>query len=185
MESILLEEEDVVVFEEGHEANDLSCWELVNPSDADSDTESLHSLENGFVSWYSLTTTSSPPKSPKTDPETQAQNTLQDQDFVNLGNSRDDHQCDYHHYDVGPIIFSDVVDQYRGDEDEDEDDEEDDGYGLDDELVPWHVTGKLGRQRMRKLGKRVFAKMSNSKRNPYLHVKPGCVHGKHGLGIKA
>uniref|UniRef100_A0A2P2QUG7 Uncharacterized protein n=1 Tax=Rhizophora mucronata TaxID=61149 RepID=A0A2P2QUG7_RHIMU len=38
---------------------------------------------------------------------------------------------------------------------------------------------------MRKLGKRSFAKMGNSKRNPYLHVKPGCMHGKHGLGIKA
>ncbi|KAH0977269.1 hypothetical protein GBA52_026988 [Prunus armeniaca] len=75
-----------------------------------------------------------------------------------------------------------------GDEDEghgnDGDDDDDDGYGLDDELVPWSVGDKFGRQRMRKLGKRTFPKMNNSKRSPYLLVRPGCVRGKHGLGLK-
>ncbi|GMN55750.1 hypothetical protein TIFTF001_024876 [Ficus carica] len=63
-------------------------------------------------------------------------------------------------------------------------DDGDDAYGLDDELVPWSVGGKFGRQRMRKLGKRGFPKMYNSKRSPYLFMRPGVVRGKHGLGLK-
>ncbi|KAF7841023.1 protein PFC0760c [Senna tora] len=43
---------------------------------------------------------------------------------------------------------------------------------------------KFERQRMRKLGKRGFAKMQSAKRSPYLSMKPGCVHGKHGMGLK-
>ncbi|KAL5055542.1 hypothetical protein RYX36_036224 [Vicia faba] len=74
-------------------------------------------------------------------------------------------------------VNRDVVD----DEDDDLDDEDDD---LDDELVPWDIGNKLGRQRMRKLGKRVSSKMNNSKRSPYLSVSPGCVRGKHGMGLK-
>lgn len=65
--------------------------------------------------------------------------------------------------------------------------EVDDGDGdddLDDELVPRAFSGKLGRQRMRKLGTRVFAKMHTSKKSPILYMKPGCVYGKHGLGFK-
>ncbi|KAL4352554.1 hypothetical protein GQ457_06G002100 [Hibiscus cannabinus] len=60
----------------------------------------------------------------------------------------------------------------------------DDDDDLDDELIPRGLSGKVGRQRMRKVGKRGFAKMNNSKRSPFLYVKPGCVHGKHGLGLK-
>lgn len=68
-----------------------------------------------------------------------------------------------------------------GDEDRGEDDVEyDDSYDLDEELVPRSVSKKLGKQRMRKLGKRSIAKV------PYSHLKPGCVRpgGKHGLGMK-
>ena len=74
-----------------------------------------------------------------------------------------------------------VDDDVGGDNDDGEDD---DGYGLDDELVPWNVSNKFERQRMRKLGKRAFSKMHNSKKSPYLFVRPGCVRGKHGLGLK-
>ncbi|GLU02855.1 hypothetical protein SLE2022_200880 [Rubroshorea leprosula] len=74
---------------------------------------------------------------------------------------------------------------HQEEEDLDEDyDKGDEAYGLDDELVPWAVSGKFGRQRMRKSGKRACAKMHTSKRPPYLYVKPGCVRGKHGLGLK-
>ncbi|KAG6572059.1 hypothetical protein SDJN03_28787, partial [Cucurbita argyrosperma subsp. sororia] len=69
------------------------------------------------------------------------------------------------------------------DKDDDDDDDEDE-LDLDDELVPWSVSDKLGRQRMRKLGKRGFTRMYNSKRSPFLFTKPGCVRGKHGLGLK-
>ena len=75
--------------------------------------------------------------------------------------------------------------QVNHDDDESEDDDEDDGDDyLDDELVPWDIGNKLGRQRMRKLGKRVSSKMNNSKRSPILFVRPGCVRGKHGMGLK-
>jgi hypothetical protein len=181
----LFQEQDLVFYEEG---NDFSNWEFINESDAeDSDSDSLHSLENGFVSWSSS-------RSPKTRQEVVAQDTQQDQDVVFHVNSHlhedydDENRCVYR---MGPILFPAARVRYGeeiedvDDEEEDDDDEEDDGYGLNDELVPWNVSGKLGRQRMRKLGKRIFPKMSSSKRSPFLHVKPGCVHGKHGLGLKA
>ncbi|KAK7849796.1 hypothetical protein CFP56_002284 [Quercus suber] len=77
----------------------------------------------------------------------------------------------------------------RVESEEDKDERIGDGFGslgddFDDELVPWDVSGKFGRQRMRKIGKRAFPKMYNSKRSPYLFVRPGCVRGKHGMGMK-
>ncbi|KAG5247820.1 protein ecdysoneless [Salix suchowensis] len=164
----IFQEQDVVFLDE---LNDFSNWELINESDAeDSDTDSLRSLEMAFQ-------------------EIIAQDSQQDRDVVFHVNSHD-HEVDEADgcvYRGRAILFPAARVQY-GDEDADSDGEElgdDDGYGLDDELVPWNVSGKLGRQRIRKLGKRIFPKMSNSKRSPFLHVKPGCVHGKHGLGLKA
>ncbi|KAM1030610.1 hypothetical protein ACFX13_035213 [Malus domestica] len=76
-------------------------------------------------------------------------------------------------------------DEGHGEEEEEEEEEEDDdGYGLDDELVPLSVSDKLGRQRMRKLGKRMLPKMNKSKRSPYMVARAGCIRGKHGLGLK-
>ncbi|KAJ6671424.1 VID27-LIKE PROTEIN [Salix viminalis] len=181
----LFQEQDVVFYEEG---NGFSNWELINESDAeDSDSDSLHSLENGFVYWSSS-------RSRKTSQEIVAQDTQQDQDVVFHVNSHlhedydddDDNCCVYR---MMPVLFPAARVQYEDGiedvDDEEEDDDDDDGYGLNGELVPWNVSGKLGRQRMRKLGKRIFPKMSSSKRSPFLHVKPGCVNGKHGLGLKA
>jgi len=66
-----------------------------------------------------------------------------------------------------------------------ESDDGDGGYDVDDELVPWEVKDRFERQRMRKLGKRAFAKMTKSKKSAYIYTRPGCVRGKHGLGLKA
>ncbi|GFZ20524.1 hypothetical protein Acr_28g0012290 [Actinidia rufa] len=66
----------------------------------------------------------------------------------------------------------------------DDEEEEEEECDLDDELVPKSVGDRFGRQRMRKLGKRSYPKMNKSKRLPYLYIRPGCVHGKHGLGLK-
>ncbi|KAK1423906.1 hypothetical protein QVD17_19216 [Tagetes erecta] len=63
--------------------------------------------------------------------------------------------------------------------------EEEDDLDLDDELVPKWLNNKFERQRMRKLGKKVYPKMKKSKRLVNQYNKPGCVHGKHGLGMKA
>ncbi|XP_013649011.2 uncharacterized protein LOC106353736 [Brassica napus] len=78
-----------------------------------------------------------------------------------------------------------VVDGGDSDHVVDDGDSYDDSYDLDEELVPRSVCKKLGRQRMRKLGKRAIAKVLTSKTSPYSHLKPGCVRGKHGgLGLK-
>lgn len=62
--------------------------------------------------------------------------------------------------------------------------EEEVDYDLDDELVPYSVKIKLGRERMRKLGKRSCSKLVKSKRLTYNYNKAGCFRGKHGLGLK-
>ncbi|CAK7329635.1 unnamed protein product [Dovyalis caffra] len=135
----LFQEQDVVFYEEG--GNDFSNWEFINESDADSDTDSLHSLENGFVSWPV-------PRSPKTSEEIVSQDTQQDQDVVFLVNSHDheddDDDDDGCVYRVKPILFPAVRVRYGNEvEDADDEDEEEDGYGLNDELVPWNVSGKV------------------------------------------
>ncbi|KAI3753336.1 hypothetical protein L2E82_25387 [Cichorium intybus] len=79
-------------------------------------------------------------------------------------------------------------DPYKEDVDQSEEEEEydndDDDSDLDDELVPKWLNNKFERQRMRKLGKRAYPKMKKSKRVAYQYNRPGCVHGKHGLGLK-
>ncbi|MFS8012580.1 hypothetical protein Hanom_Chr14g01322551 [Helianthus anomalus] len=69
-------------------------------------------------------------------------------------------------------------------EDANESDDNADEDVLDDELVPRWLNNKFERQRMRKLGKRAYPKMKKSKRLAFMYNKPGCVHGKHGLGMK-
>ncbi|KAK1369545.1 nonsense-mediated mRNA decay protein 2-like [Heracleum sosnowskyi] len=66
----------------------------------------------------------------------------------------------------------------------DRQEEEEDDYDLDDELVPYSAKVKLGRERMRKLGKRSCSKLVKSKRLTYNYNKAGCLRGKHGLGLK-
>lgn len=66
----------------------------------------------------------------------------------------------------------------------DRQEEEEDDYDLDDELVPYSAKVKLGRERMRKLGKRSCSKLVKSKRLTYNYNKAGCFRGKHGLGLK-
>ncbi|KAL7593621.1 nucleosome assembly protein 1;2 [Lactuca sativa] len=79
-----------------------------------------------------------------------------------------------------------AYDPYEEDADESEEeiDDDDDHDDLDDELVPKYLNNKFERQRMRKLGKRAYPKMKKSKRVANQFNKPGCVRGKHGLGLK-
>ncbi|KAK9987978.1 hypothetical protein SO802_028217 [Lithocarpus litseifolius] len=163
------------------EEQGLSHWEFVNVSDADdSEKENSEKVESeedkyerigdgfgslGFEKDETMVTTSTT-------------------HHVDLD---DDHRHG-HDYDVG-LKFQGGNRSYGygygyDDEEENDDDEDDGEDDFDDELVPWDVSGKFGRQRMRKLGKRAFPKMYNSKRSPYLFVRPGCVRGKHGMGMK-
>ncbi|PON80785.1 hypothetical protein PanWU01x14_003410 [Parasponia andersonii] len=178
------EEEDFELLEmaEGEELDfdlEFSHWEFVSASDLDSE-ESKEEEQNADA------------------------DDLGDLDNENEGNGSGSssfgdrieargvhflHRVDdgYHGYGDGDGDDDDEGFDDHGDGfDEDEDDDDDEGlYGLNDELVPWSVSDKFGgRQRMRKLGKRGFTKMFNSKRSPYLFVRPGVVRGKHGLGLK-
>lgn len=183
MASLVLD--DGFLLEEREEEFDLSYWEFINNSDADysDDSLSVDSLSDGIASSLS---------SIRQD-ETQITHD-EDIDDPRSCHGDDDLNDGYRPYDEGRRCLvgyqysrRDYAGNRYGEEEDDEDEDENeefDGYDLDDELVPRSLSGKLGRQRMRKLGKRAFSKMNTSKRSPYLYVKPGCVHGKHGLGMK-
>ncbi|XP_027355919.1 histone chaperone RTT106-like [Abrus precatorius] len=149
----------------------LFQWELVDVVEAEEEDEQEERRDDGFDSWGS---------SPNDAPIEGIRHLLLHRD---VGVEDQDHHPRYHREDVDDGDADGYGDD-DGDGDGDDEDDDDDGYGLDDELVPWNVSDKFERQRMRKLGKRAFSKMHNSKRCPYLFVRPGCVRGKHGLGLK-
>ncbi|XVF67781.1 hypothetical protein PTKIN_Ptkin10aG0149500 [Pterospermum kingtungense] len=170
--------EVVVVFptlKEDPEENDLSYWEFIN-SISDSDVDDVLSMSD--ASWHS--SLSSSPK------DSSIHDLIPDHDGDDHDHDNDHHQLDSElfHDGYGEPYTGDQEEYIGDDDDEEEEEEEDDGYDLDDELVPRALSGKFGRQRMRKLGKRAFAKMNTSKKSPFFYMKPGCVHGKHGLGLK-
>ncbi|XP_011088460.1 uncharacterized protein LOC105169683 [Sesamum indicum] len=72
------------------------------------------------------------------------------------------------------------------DDDDGGDDDVRDVYhdDVDDELVPWKLKDRFGKQRIRKMGKRGGPKPNKSKRLPYYHNRPGCLYGKHGFGVQ-
>lgn len=169
VEVLVVEDLDFVQVDE----QGLSHWEFVNASDADSEKEESENEER------------------------EVDNSVGDE-IGSLGFEPNEQIVTHHvdldddhdHQDVGVKYesghYSSGYGQQRDDEEEEEEeDDDDDGEDdLDDELVPWDVSDKFGRQRLRKLGKRAFPKMYNSKRSPYLFVRPGCVRGKHGMGLK-
>lgn len=176
MELLLIEDIDFVQVEE----QGLSHWELVNASDADSEKEQEQEQEEEEIEdsiGNEIGSLGSEISLPGYLNDAQIETPR-----VDLHDYGGDVKYDGGYYGYG---YGDGGHGEEQHEEEDEDDDNgDDGSGLDDELVPWDVSDKVGRQRMRKLGKRVFSKMNNSKRSPYLFLRPGCVRGKHGLGLK-
>ncbi|XP_038710466.1 uncharacterized protein LOC120005083 [Tripterygium wilfordii] len=153
------------LFVQDLEEIDLSYWEFISLADAGSDSD----LDD-VISWNSEYGVSSPRRL--------SDNENQDSDHHNSSDLDEKLDGD------GQLVPAVAVDKSIYDDEDEKIDDYDEDYGLDDELVPWQVSGKLGRERMRKIGKRVFARMTNSKRSPHSYVKPGCVYGKHGLGLK-
>ncbi|KAJ4716587.1 FK506-binding protein 3-like [Melia azedarach] len=194
-------EEFLCLSSDESEQNDLSYWEFINSSDADSDDllddgdddgiDEL-SVDSGLcVSWHSSASSSA-----ITVPQNTQFDAVLDNAGVGFVEEEDvSYMANQYHtqfdavlgdFEVGFVEEEDasyMANQYHQ-EDEYEYDHDDYDDDLDDELVPWSVSGKLGRQRMRKLGKRACAKMNYSKKSPFLYMKPGAVHGKHGLGMK-
>ncbi|KMT00380.1 hypothetical protein BVRB_9g216850 [Beta vulgaris subsp. vulgaris] len=84
----------------------------------------------------------------------------------------DSYNGGYHQHANANDDAVDAVDDDEGDVD--------DGYGMYDEMVPWD---KLMRQRIRKSGKISIGKMAKSKKSALVFTRPGCVRGKHGLGL--
>lgn len=188
---------------------DLDLWEVVNPSDGEfsDDSFSVDSLSDDDVisldddSFASPDVVSPPPEIlPEADGGELAVDlnvdVKVDGDKV-LPDEVVDNDLGWAHRRLvvirgGGTVFGATYGDYvnrRGccydDDDEDhggDDGEYDESYDLDDELVPWSACKKLGRQRMRKLGKRAIAKAS--KTSKYSHLKAGIVRGKHGLGLK-
>lgn len=182
MEIPLIEDLDFVQVEE----QGLSHWEFVNASDADSEKEERGDeidkdkedcIGNGIGS---LDSEISSPICLKNDQ-------METRDVAHHNSHHHDVDADvkyggYYGYSRGNDDGGRVQEKFDGENDDVDDGN--DGYDLDDELVSWNVSDKFGGQRMRKLGKRAFPKMHISKRSPYPFMRPGCVHGKHGLGLK-
>ncbi|CAI0377642.1 unnamed protein product [Linum tenue] len=186
--------EDAVVVDASAAAELSSYWEFINASDADSsDTESLLSDENGFVSLHDAS--ASPPSlliAAVAAPEAvEEEYTGGDDDGIG-GSGKEAvgggvivaGTGDLGRSFVERIVEGQVYDLYggrfygEGEVEDEEDEEEDDEY---DELAAWNLSGKMaGKQRMRKVGKKGCQnKISNAKRNPYSYVKRGCAYGKH------
>lgn len=163
-----------------HDAvEDLAVWELVTPSL--SDDEDIYSFDSD-------------------DP-------ISDGDDAIGGEREEDHKVEEDPRDIShlddvismqslsvspqPVVcfpVEDVVGLHVYDDDEEEEEDggmdDDDDDDVDDELIPWKLKDRFGKQRIRKMGKRGGPKVSKSKRLPHYHNRPGCLYGKHGLGVQ-
>ncbi|CAK9140081.1 unnamed protein product [Ilex paraguariensis] len=140
------------------DVGDLSSWEFINASDDDEEDRFSYSSEDLEVE---ESKDPIPFGSPSSD--------------ISMESLSD--QLQHCHQITKALDVDDdaVIDESNGGEcfDEDEDgDEDDDGFDgdeydeYDDELVPRWASDKFGKQRMKKLGKRVNPKMNNSRKVP-------------------
>ncbi|KAI3695496.1 hypothetical protein L1987_78493 [Smallanthus sonchifolius] len=164
------------------DVSDSDSWQVVDPSDSD----------DGNFSYGDVTTIT-------TDDDDEVESDVDDllqHPYGSMQSLVDEitHHCqelkhayeiDHSHQtvDIDAVVEIDHPYEEEGDKSE-EDEEDDDDSDLDDELVPKWLNNRFERQRMRKLGKKVYPKMKKSKRLANQYNKPGCVHGKHGLGMK-
>ncbi|XP_055815657.1 uncharacterized protein LOC129885414 [Solanum dulcamara] len=154
--------------------DDLSSWEFVNPSDDEQEDS------------YSFTD--------HTDDDDD-ELMLKEDDLCEIGSPSSDISMKSESEPPAPVqtigalvvchVGFDYHNSSHDDHDDDQEEEEEDyDDDLDDELIPNWLSDKFGRQRIRKLGKRACSKMNKSKKGPYIFNRPGCVHGKHGFGLK-
>ncbi|CAN4107483.1 unnamed protein product [Withania somnifera] len=148
------------------EIEDLSSWEFVNPSDDEQEDSYSFTDDELMLKEYDPCEIGSPSSVISMELESPSQVQT-----------------------IGALVVCNVGYDYHDDDDDDqeeeeEEDEEEDFDFDDDELVPNWISDKFGRQRIRKLGKRVSSRMNKSKKGPYIFNKPGCVRGKHGFGVQ-
>ncbi|PIN12092.1 hypothetical protein CDL12_15292 [Handroanthus impetiginosus] len=167
--------------------DDLSTWEFVNPSQ--SDDEDLYSFDSDDVTSEGGDVITDEPESKP------------------VGEEEDDEEDAHEARGLGvldavisiqslsvspPMTFpvemtSNHVYHDDGEGYDDGDGDSDDVYDMDDvddELVPWKLKNRFGKQRIRKMGKRSGPKLNKSKKMPFYQNRPGCLHGKHGFGVQ-
>lgn len=175
---------------------DLSAWELVNASQ--SDDEDLYSFDGDFVSTESDGVSSESDDvieaeaEIKLDHDEEEESAGQPSDLV----TQDEIEPIQALLDTPPTIYrfqTTVSHPYRdhgkrcygcddsdNDDEDDDDDDDDAAHDVDDELMPWKLKDKFGKQRMKKMGKRVGPKPSNSKKLPYYyHNRPSRLYGSN------
>ncbi|XP_076934560.1 uncharacterized protein LOC143600894 [Bidens hawaiensis] len=169
------------------DVSDSDSWQVIDPSDSDIG-EDFSFDENEDGSSDSDDVLQQRFGSPSSDISVQSLADEINHHFQELQNA---YEIDHNRETIDDVtVMKDGEDDpYESEADEEGgEEEEEDNLGLDldldDELVPKWLNNKFERQRMRKLGKKVYPKMKKSKRLVCQYNKPGCVHGKHGLGMK-
>jgi len=171
---------------------DLSSWELVEPSDDENEQDYSYDDDDEEIDLYVFGALPSDlaAQSPAQDLVDHASGQEDRVDLVKRVSV--DEKCVYTVTEaplnaklwLHPFVYDDYNDGNDEEEEEERYDDYEGYYDLDDELVPKNVIDRFGRQRIRKLGKRAFSKMNKAKRLPYAYNRPGCVYGKHGLGLR-
>ncbi|XP_047327442.1 zinc finger protein hangover-like [Impatiens glandulifera] len=163
-----------IVHDDVDDDDGSSSWEIIGQSSSDDDEFDCYSLDDdddlSLASHFSIGSSSG--KKPIID--------------APLDTSCVDIPCIL----VKDLSFGyveEVIDEEDDVEEEGDEDgsmDESDEYDLDDELVPMCVSDRFEKQRIRKIGKRAYPRMNKSKKMPHYYNRPGCVYGKHGLGLK-
>ncbi|XP_022897527.1 uncharacterized protein LOC111411207 [Olea europaea var. sylvestris] len=143
--------------------DDLSSWEFVSPSQSD-DEEELYSFDD-----VAYSAVESEQEGPTLDPHPPSHDDTIFMESLSVS---------------PPPLTLHVDFTHQVYHDDSEYDDENEGSGLDDELVPLKLKNRFGKQRIRKIGKRGGTRINKSKKVSYYYNRPGCVYGKHGLGVQ-
>lgn len=161
----------------------LSAWELVNASQ--SDEEDLYSYDSdGTVS----TVGEMEPAPTEEEDDDEGGDAEEDaparRDFVSAGDLIAIQAMSVSPPMTLPVEMArNYAEEYCDDVvDDDDDDDVDDDYDVDDELVPWKLKGRFGKQRIQKMGVRKMGQRGGpkltAKKLPYYDNRPGFPHGK-------
>ncbi|CAI9769073.1 unnamed protein product [Fraxinus pennsylvanica] len=142
--------------------DDLSSWEFVSPSQ--SDDEEIYSFNDDAYS-----AAESEQEAAALEPHPPSHDDVISMESLSVSPT--------------PLTL-DVGFTHQVYHDDSEYDDEIEGSGLDDELVPLKLKDRFGKQRITKIGRRGGSRVNKSKKVSYYYNRPGCVYGKHGLGVQ-
>lgn len=158
-------------FDEG-----LSAWELVNA--AQSDDEDLYSYDSdGVISGSDGVTDDEPESNPDREEDVDADAVISIQALSVSPPTAFPVELTFN-YAVRDCAEGYDDDVLRDVDDDDEDDDNQYDYDVDDELVPWKLKDRFGKQRIKKMGKKAGPKLKKAKQLPYYNNRPGCPYEK-------